>query len=48
MKNDKEKARFDDWLAGNGIGDEGAMELSEMLKENKTLTSLYLCGKEEG
>ena len=32
-------------MTGNNIGDEGAMALSEMLKENTTLTSLNLFGE---
>ena len=35
-------------MTGNGIGDEGAKSLSEMLKTNNTLTSLNLRGEEEG
>ena len=35
-------------MTGNGIGDEGAKSMSEMLKSNTTLTSLSLCGEEEG
>ena len=34
-------------MTGNGIGDEGAKSLSEMLKSNTTLTSLNLYGEEE-
>ena len=34
-------------MTGNGIGEEGAKALSEMLKENTTLTSLDLSGEEE-
>ena len=34
-------------MTGNGIGDEGAKSLSEMLKSNTTLTSLNLNGEEE-
>ena len=35
-------------MTGNGIRDEGAKSLSEMLKVNTTLTSLDLNGEEEG
>ena len=38
---------MNEWLPGNKIGDEGAKGLSEMMKMNKTLTSLDLTGKEE-
>ena len=31
-------------MTDNGMRDEGAKSLSEMLKENTTLTSLKLCG----
>ena len=34
-------------MTGNGIGDEGAKSMSEMLKSNTTLTSLNLWGEEE-
>ena len=35
-------------MTGNGIGDEGAEAMSEMLKVNTTLTSLNLgCEEEE-
>ena len=34
-------------MTGNGIGDEGAKALSEMLKVNSTLTTLDLRGEEE-
>ena len=34
-------------MTDNGIGDEGAKVLSEMLKVNTTLTSLNLRGEEE-
>ena len=34
-------------MTGNEIGVEGAKAMSEMLKENKTLTSLDLRGEEE-
>ena len=36
----------DDWLADNGIIDEGAKVMSEMLQVNTTLTSLCLSGEE--
>ena len=32
------------WFAGNGIGDEGARQLVNSLKNNATLTSLDLRG----
>ena len=32
---------------GNGIGDEGAKAMCEMLKVNTTLTGLYLGGKKK-
>ena len=35
-------------MRGNGIGDEGAKSLSEMLKTNTTLSSLNLRSEEEG
>ena len=35
-------------MTDNGIGDEGAKSMSEMLKSNTTLTSLNLSGEEEG
>ena len=35
-------------MTDNNIGVEGAKSMSEMLKTNKTLTSLNLCGEEEG
>ena len=35
-------------MTGNGVGDEGAKSMSEMLMTNKTLTSVYLSGEEEG
>ena len=34
-------------MTGNGIGDEGAKSMSEMMKVNTTLTSLDLSGEEE-
>ena len=34
-------------MTGNGIGDEGAKAMSEMLKVNTTLTTLNLGGEEE-
>ena len=34
-------------MTGNGIGDEGAKTLSEMLKVNTTLKSLFLGSDEE-
>ena len=34
-------------MTANGIGAEGAKALSEMLKVNTTLTTLYLGGEEE-
>ena len=34
-------------MTGNGIGDEGAKAMSEMMKVNSTLTTLYLRGEEE-
>lgn len=34
-------------MTDNGIGNEGAKALSEMLKVNTTLTTLYLGGDEE-
>ena len=34
-------------MTGNGIGDEGAKALSEMMKVNTTLTTLDLWGEEE-
>ena len=34
-------------MTGNGIGDEGAKAMSEMMKVNSTLTSLNLRGEEE-
>ena len=34
-------------MTGNGIGDEGAKAMSEMLKLNSTLTSLNLASEEE-
>ena len=34
-------------MTENGIGDEGAKAMSEMLKVNTTLTSLDLRGEEE-
>ena len=34
-------------MTGNGIGDEGAKALSEMLKVNTTLTSLDFRGKKK-
>ena len=34
-------------MTDNGIGDEGAKALSEMLKVNTTLTELNLGGEEE-
>ena len=34
-------------MTDNQIGDEGAKAMSEMLKVNTTLTSLYLLGEEE-
>ena len=34
-------------MSDNGIGDEGAKTMSEMLKVNTTLTELYLKGEEE-
>ena len=34
-------------MTGNGIGDEGAKALSEMMKVNSTLTTLDLWGEEE-
>ena len=34
-------------MTGNGIGDEGAKAMSEMLKVNTTLTTLGLSSKEK-
>ena len=34
-------------MTDNGIGDEGAKAMSEMLKKNTTLTTLDLSGEEE-
>ena len=34
-------------MTGNGIGDEGAKSMSEMLKVNSTLTTLDLASEEE-
>ena len=34
-------------MIDNGIGDEGAKSMSEMLKVNTTLTTLDLSGEEE-
>ena len=34
-------------ILGNGIGDEGAKAISEMLKKNTTLTSLDLGSEDE-
>ena len=34
-------------MTGNGIGDEGAKSMSEMMKVNTTLTSLDLSCEEE-
>ena len=34
-------------MTGNGIGDEGAKAMSEMVKVNTTLTTLNLRGEEE-
>ena len=34
-------------MTDNGIGAEGANAMSEMLKVNTTLTTLYLGGEEE-
>ena len=34
-------------MTDNGIGDEGAKAMSEMMKVNTTLTSLNLSGEEE-
>ena len=35
-------------MTDNEIGDEGVKSMSEMLKSNKTLTSLNLRSEEEG
>ena len=35
-------------MADNGIGDEGAKSMSEMLKSNTTLTTLNLGSEDEG
>ena len=35
-------------MTGNGIGDEGAKSMSEMMKANTTLTPLDLSCEEEG
>ena len=35
-------------MTGNGFGDEKVAILSEMLKDNTTLTKLHLQGEEEG
>ena len=34
-------------MTGNGIGAEGAKAMSEMMKVNSTLTTLYLWSEEE-
>ena len=34
-------------MTGNGIGAEGAISMSEMLKVNKTMTELNLRGDEQ-
>ncbi len=44
--NDKDRKRVKKKCTGNGIGDEGARMISEALKSNNTLTTLYL-GSEE-
>ena len=34
-------------MTGNGIGDEGAIAISEMLKVNTTLTQMCLGGEQD-
>lgn len=38
----------DNWMIDDGIRDEGAKALSEMLRVNRSLTSLDLARKEDG
>ena len=43
----RERKEKEERMTGNGIGDEGAKAISEMLKVNSTLTELNLRGEEE-
>ena len=43
----RERKEKEERMTGNGIGDEGAKAMSEMMKVNTTLTTLDLSCEEE-